>query len=289
MSEQLIECFNCGKIFYSDTDAPDVNCWSCAKEAYSAKFSRTQDSGFYLRKNAARELNPDTLADYLKEAPRRPSGIELDVLHHSGESTYAYRGLETWLTLQDYHIRGKGWVDIGYHFGIGPDGKIFLGRNIYFAGDHSGAQIDKISIGICLLGDFNQEMVPPVQRRAYGYLANLCASTYGYTQHTGHRWVGIETPDCPGTYISLALMRKWLASSDSTWEQLSVPESMSLGELDLTPKIIQNLELIGIDTLDELLTKTDEEILRIKGIGVKTLDSIKEQLKERGLSLKTGG
>lgn len=50
----------------------------------------------------------------------------------------------------------NGWDDVGYHYLIHPNGKIYEGRKIYHKGSHvAGANTGKI--GILLLGDYDEQ------------------------------------------------------------------------------------------------------------------------------------
>ncbi len=62
---------------------------------------------------------------------------------------------------QDYHIRVRGYSDIGYHYVIAPAGWVFEGRSIHYVGAHTYGQ-NWDSLGICLMGNF--EIDYPDQR-----------------------------------------------------------------------------------------------------------------------------
>ncbi|XP_067015636.2 peptidoglycan-recognition protein SB1 [Anabrus simplex] len=55
-------------------------------------------------------------------------------------------------SMQRYH-QGKGWYDIGYHFCIGGDNKVYEGRGWDIVGAHS-PKYNFMSIGICFIGDY---------------------------------------------------------------------------------------------------------------------------------------
>ena len=53
--------------------------------------------------------------------------------------------------IRDWHVRGNGWQDIGYHFVVYRDGTVHAGRDINKVGAHcTGHNTD--SIGICYIG-----------------------------------------------------------------------------------------------------------------------------------------
>jgi len=60
----------------------------------------------------------------------------------------------------------------------------------------------------------------------------------------------------------------------------------SIGELDLNVRAYNCLQRAKIDTLADLVSHTEEELLGIRNLGAKTVELIKEKLVARGLSLK---
>jgi DNA-directed RNA polymerase alpha subunit len=62
-------------------------------------------------------------------------------------------------------------------------------------------------------------------------------------------------------------------------------ESMRIDRLPLSSRSMNCLNNEGIKTVRELITKTDEELLKSVNFGRKSLNEIKEALKELGLTL----
>ena len=60
----------------------------------------------------------------------------------------------------------------------------------------------------------------------------------------------------------------------------------SIGELDLNVRAYNCLQRAKIETLADLVSHTEEELLGIRNLGAKTVELIKEKLVARGLSLK---
>ncbi len=66
--------------------------------------------------------------------------------------------------------------------------------------------------------------------------------------------------------------------------------SKKIEELDLTVRSLNCLKRDKIETIGDLLKRSEEELLKIKNFGPKSLEEIKERLAEKfGLSLKKGG
>ena len=59
--------------------------------------------------------------------------------------------------IRDWHVKGNGWDDIGYHFVVRINGKIEYGRMVDKYGAHvSGHNYD--SLGICYIGGMDKDM-----------------------------------------------------------------------------------------------------------------------------------
>lgn len=76
-------------------------------------------------------------------------------IHHSGDDVFNdwFGNIKTPLDIEEEHIKDNKWDDIGYHFLINPNGKIYEGRALYFKGSHIG-NANSNKIGIVLIGDF---------------------------------------------------------------------------------------------------------------------------------------
>lgn len=67
-------------------------------------------------------------------------------------------------TIKKWHIEGRGWSDIGYHFYIDINGKIQKGRDIAKIGAHCKGQ-NRNSIGICYCGGVEADGKTPKDTR----------------------------------------------------------------------------------------------------------------------------
>jgi len=61
--------------------------------------------------------------------------------------------------IKNWHVKGNGWSDIGYHFVIQIDGTIEKGRPIERMGAHVRGH-NRNSIGVCYIGGCDQDMKP---------------------------------------------------------------------------------------------------------------------------------
>lgn len=125
--------------------------------------------------------------------------IEHLVVHHTyAPNASQYQGAASVRGIQKFHQDSRGWMDIGYHFLIGPDGVIFQGRPQEVSGAHVIPNRGKV--GVCMIGNFDGvDTVTPVQREALVALLAWLAGSYDVNPTTeifGHRdWM---STGCPG-------------------------------------------------------------------------------------------
>jgi N-acetylmuramoyl-L-alanine amidase len=67
-------------------------------------------------------------------------------------------------TIRKWHVEGRGWSDIGYHFYIDLEGNIFKGRDIAKMGAHCKGY-NRNSIGICYCGGVEEDGKTPKDTR----------------------------------------------------------------------------------------------------------------------------
>lgn len=134
---------------------------------------------------------------------------ECVVVHHSGSDKSTPEGMRSW------HMQGRGWDELGYHFVIGNgigygDGTVYVGNrwrqqkhgahcktpNNYY-NDHG--------VGICLIGDLDRRA--PTQKQIAS-LARLCAfltTKCGIPKSKIMTHGGVtKKTACPGKNFSLA-------------------------------------------------------------------------------------
>jgi len=131
-------------------------------------------------------------------------------IHHSASDQDAYNGAPSIRTFQRYHQHHRGWNDIGYHYIIGPDGKVYEGRPEDAMGAHVKGKNDG-SIGICLIGDYRPGR-DQLTRFGWSALVGVCCEVMKRwnippDQLYGHRDLGYT--QCPGDqlYYPIAVIR----------------------------------------------------------------------------------
>ena len=64
---------------------------------------------------------------------------------------------------------------------------------------------------------------------------------------------------------------------------------MTIEELDLSVRSYNCLKRAGINTLQELTDKTESDMMRVRNLGRKSLEEVKNKLTDLGLSLRQEG
>lgn len=150
----------------------------------------------------------------------RPSGspalmtkIQRITVHHSVTPPRppmtrqaAIRGLRS---IQKSHQDGRGWADLGYHYLIDGEGRIWEGRARKWQGAHAGNEhLNRGNLGICLMGNFELYQPTAAQLRALKSLLNWGCDKWQIPKRRvqGHHDVrvagGLSGTLCPGTKLN---------------------------------------------------------------------------------------
>lgn len=74
---------------------------------------------------------------------------------------------------------------------------------------------------------------------------------------------------------------------EGTTEQPNKGQQMMIEDLDLSVRSYNCLKRAGIQTVDELTQKTEDEMMRVRNLGKKSLKEVKDKLIELGLGFKS--
>ncbi|MDD5155839.1 MAG: N-acetylmuramoyl-L-alanine amidase [Candidatus Omnitrophica bacterium] len=169
----------------------------------------------------ARELKMGQRLVIPKAAPIRPviplyrsNKWRYIIIHHSAtEEGNALR-------FYKFH-RSRGWANLGYHFVIDngtegkEDGQIEISPRWIKQQDGAHCQADGMNykgIGICLVGNFNEEKVSQKQLDSLVYLVNILRDYYKIPLKNiiGHGQVRGAKTECPGGYFPWKEFKKRL-------------------------------------------------------------------------------
>ncbi len=125
--------------------------------------------------------------------------------------------------IQNFHMKTRGWCDIGYHYLISGDGRIWEGRLAHLVGAHV-ARKNTGNVGISLLGTYMTKPISTMQVQSAAALAAQLGTNGGFRvddEHLkGHRDQG--STNCPGDalYAQLGEIR---AGAQNNAKQSSEP------------------------------------------------------------------
>ena len=74
---------------------------------------------------------------------------------------------------------------------------------------------------------------------------------------------------------------------EGTTEQPNKGQQMMIEDLDLSVRSYNCLKRAGIQTVDELTQKTEDEMMRVRNLGKKSLKEVKDKLIELGMGFKS--
>jgi len=121
-------------------------------------------------------------------------------VHHSAMATPSAGEVTTQLRrIQSLHRDDRGWADVGYHFLIDPQGKIWEGRPLRWQGAHAGSSAsNRGNVGVCLLGDFEVTRVPRAQEASLNRLLDALCGRFGVATREVWPHQHYRATACPG-------------------------------------------------------------------------------------------
>ena len=122
-------------------------------------------------------------------------------LHHTaGNEANGAAGMKA---IQNFHMDGRGWADIGYSFVVDRVGGVYEGRGAGVQGAHTEGDNSR-SHGICVIGNYESSMPPGATVSALRWLLRHGADqgwwpTPKFTG--GHRNAPGASTACPGARL----------------------------------------------------------------------------------------
>jgi hypothetical protein len=166
----------------------------------------------------------------------RPGGVPHRTIthltvHHQGEHWAPGNDVRAYLRrLQQWSRGTKGWVDVPYHYIIGPDGTIYAGRSPSIAGDTNTEYDPHGHLQVMLLGNFEDQTPTPQQwDSAVKLLAHLLkVHDLSPASIAAHRHVSNQTV-CPGENLMRRFeeLRAAASGSSTAHDRARLPHYMS--------------------------------------------------------------
>ncbi len=140
-----------------------------------------------------------------KYRTRKLTDIKRIVVHHSATGSNA-----TPRAFASYHVDNNKWPGIGYHYVVSRDGVIYKTNNDSTVSWHAGPTANRDSIGICMVGTFDNSKPPAAQWQAAIDLIRHLMKAYSVPAEgvIGHCEVPKVAKSCPGRAIDLKELRQ---------------------------------------------------------------------------------
>jgi hypothetical protein len=114
------------------------------------------------------------------EGDHRTHQISRITIHHGGEDFPEDKDpIEYLRHLQEWSRSEKGWIDIPYHFMIDLEGTIYEARPLQHPGDTNTEYDPTGHALICVMGNYENQILSPEQLRSVIRLCAYLAERYG--------------------------------------------------------------------------------------------------------------
>lgn len=128
------------------------------------------------------------------------------LIHHSATAPTI-----TAKSIRDYHVKERGWLDVGYHGLIEMDARggwhFVAGRELSMAGSHCPGK-NQTHLGLCLIGNFANATPPIAQLEvAAEILAEWCVA-FDFDPGEIYPHFAFRKTECPGTVDILGLRER---------------------------------------------------------------------------------
>lgn len=172
--------------------------------------------------------------------------VKFLAVHHTATTADLDNPRQAIRNIQYFHAVRRGWGDIGYNYIVDRQGNIYEGRDggKDIIGGHS-REINKVSVGITLLGNYQDEDVPEAAMESLAKLLHSLADDYdldvnGYDVYESKRYPVLgghsdySATSCPGVYGKsfLPILRNMIRKADENLDY----EIESIGSLTANVK-----------------------------------------------------
>jgi hypothetical protein len=143
-------------------------------------------------------------------------GIRKITIHHGGfdaDSSDLGAAKRVLQSIQRTHVEREGYGDIGYHYAIDAAGRIWECRSTRYQGAHAGdGNANRANLGVCLLGNFQNDMPTARQRESLRALSASLLERHGLdaralVTHREVRPQHLGMTECPGDQLQSLVVR----------------------------------------------------------------------------------
>jgi len=140
----------------------------------------------------------------------RAREIDSIIVHHTASPEEAL----TWEQIRDYHVHERGYLDIGYHYGVVKDDRgwsIKKGRDPDIVGAHCRGH-NRSSLGVVVEGNYSlTDLDDEPFQLVVALLVDLCEEfAVAPARIYGHR--ELAATECPGNFFPLAKLKAHVKS-----------------------------------------------------------------------------
>lgn len=155
-----------------------------------------------------------------------PHTITRLTVHHAGTQS-ATTGPARYRSWQAWHMDGKGWPDISYHFIVGVDGNIYEGRDPAYETDTFTDYDTTGHFQVVLEGNFDIDRPTAAQLESLPLVLAWAADEFGVSPHTIAGHGDHAHTACPGDHLAAYL--------ESGSVRAAVQALLAAGGVDLRP------------------------------------------------------
>jgi len=138
------------------------------------------------------------------------NGVRRITVHHDGMPPVAMRSVGDVggriEQIRQSHVSGRGWADIGYHYVVDQQGRVWEGRNIRFQGAHVKDQNEN-NLGILVLGNFDRQQPTASQIQALDRFVAAQMQRYRINLRDVRTHQERAPTECPGRNLQGYIVR----------------------------------------------------------------------------------
>ncbi len=137
------------------------------------------------------------------------NGINRITMHHEGWHSVNFTDMNTTMErlqhIQRFHMKERGWGDVGYHYIIDRAGRVWEARPLKYQGAHVADQ-NEHNVGIMLLGNFEKQAPSNIQLASAQSMVGSIMSQYRVPVHRVYTHQELKPTQCPGRFLQPRLV-----------------------------------------------------------------------------------